>query len=164
MIYKFKSYEPHIDPGAYIHSWVMNNHWETNYKAYQEGEITFRYVLQPHSQTYDPAQAQRFGREISQPLMAVSSDPDKQLIEPMMDVASEGILVTSIRPSRDGKALMVRLFNVSDNIQKVSCTWNRPVGTISISNPMEDRIKVLPKDLEMTKFQVITLRVERYGD
>ena len=28
-----------IDPGAHFYSWVMNNHWETNYKADQEGRL-----------------------------------------------------------------------------------------------------------------------------
>ena len=117
--------------------------------------------MQPHSHAYDPVQAQRFGREISQPLIAISADPAKNVVEPMLEVKGEGIVLTSVRPSRDGKALMLRLFNVADATQKASLVWNRPVRTISISNPMEDIVRVAPKELDMEKFQVITLRVER---
>lgn len=29
-------------------SYVMNNYWHTNYKADQDGPVTFRYALRPH--------------------------------------------------------------------------------------------------------------------
>ncbi len=60
----------HVKPSQTLYSYVMNNHWGTNYKADQEGPTTFRYSLLPHRQ-YDPAAAQRFGIECSQPLVAV---------------------------------------------------------------------------------------------
>ena len=53
-----------------FYSWVMNNHWHTNYRAEQSGPTTFRYALLPHKQ-YDPIAAQRFGIECSQPLVVV---------------------------------------------------------------------------------------------
>ena len=60
----------HLKPSQTLYSYVMNNHWGTNYKADQEGPTTFRYALLPHKQ-YDPAAAERFGIECSQPLVAV---------------------------------------------------------------------------------------------
>ena len=62
----------HLGPSQTLYSYVMNNHWYTNYRAEQEGPTTFRYVLLPHKQ-YDPVAAQRFGIECSQPLEAVSA-------------------------------------------------------------------------------------------
>ena len=41
-----------LEPSQTIYSWVMNNHWFTNYNAYQDGPTTFRYRLLPHRQ-YD---------------------------------------------------------------------------------------------------------------
>ena len=35
--------------------------------------------------------------------------------------------MTSLRPSRDGKALMVRLFGVSDKAEKAAIRWAAPV-------------------------------------
>ena len=48
----------------------MNNHWGTNYRAYQEGPTVFRFVLRPHRRR-DPAEASRFATGFSQPLLAV---------------------------------------------------------------------------------------------
>src|SRR6202035_412468 len=33
----------YIEPTQKFYSWVMNNHWSTNYRAYQEGIVEFRY-------------------------------------------------------------------------------------------------------------------------
>jgi len=33
---------------ATVYSWAMNNHWGTNYRAYQQGLVTFRFILRPH--------------------------------------------------------------------------------------------------------------------
>ena len=38
----------HTASSATFYSWVMNNHWHTNYKADQEGPVTFRYAIAPH--------------------------------------------------------------------------------------------------------------------
>jgi len=151
----------HIDPGAHIYSWTMNNHWETNYKAYQSGKITFRYVLRPHAGGYDAIGAQRFGRGVSQPLIALSARPASKVQPPLVTVDGAGVIVTTIRPSRDGKAFMVRLFNVADANQTARLTWNVPIEKVSISNPMEDKKEKAPAALDMVPFEIVTLRVER---
>ena len=45
-----------VEPTQKLYSWAMNNHWGTNYRAYQEGPVVFRFVLQPHG-PFDPAGA-----------------------------------------------------------------------------------------------------------
>ena len=60
-----------LGPTQTLFSYVMNNYWETNYKASQEGMTTFRYSLLPHG-PYDQAAAARFGIERSQPLVAAA--------------------------------------------------------------------------------------------
>ena len=62
----------HIAPTQTFYSWVMNNHWGTNYRAYQEGPVTFRYALRPHDGT-DSAAASRFAIGRCQPLLAGGS-------------------------------------------------------------------------------------------
>ena len=58
-----------IKPSSKLYSWVMNNHWHTNYRADQEGNTTFRYAIRPHH-GYDPIAAARFGLEATEPLIA----------------------------------------------------------------------------------------------
>ncbi len=149
-----------IDPEPYLHSWTMNNHWETNYKADQEGEITFRYVLRPHIGGYDGAEAQRFGREVCQPLLVVPATADAALPEPLLRlVGSKGVVVTSVRPSRDGEALLIRLFAASGEPGQVTLEWREP-KRLYRSSPQEERGDVVEGPIELPGFGIVTLRAE----
>ena len=151
-----------IDPPPFLWSWTMNNHWETNYKADQEGKITFHYALRPYTGAYNEAAAQHFGRNICQPLLAVPSAPDHKPAQPMLVLKSaDTVIATQVRPSRDGKAWMVRLFNTGDQPATVDLTWNRPAGQTWLSNPMEDALEPAPDKLATAARGFVTLRVER---
>ena len=99
-----------IEPSTTLYSYVMNNYWETNYKASQEGPTTFRYSITPH-QGFDPGKAAKFGIGQSQPLIAVPVDKKTPIPDSILKVEPESIIVTSFKPSSDGKALIVRLFS-----------------------------------------------------
>jgi alpha-mannosidase len=43
-----------LEPSPVIYSWVMNNHWFTNFPLTQDGPVTFRYRILPHG-PYDAA-------------------------------------------------------------------------------------------------------------
>jgi len=60
-----------LPPSATIYSWVMNNHWHTNFPLSQEGKVLFRYRIFPHNYSYNADKASKFGMEQSQPLIAV---------------------------------------------------------------------------------------------
>lgn len=62
-----------LKPGHLFYSWVMNNHWGTNYRAWQEGPLTFRYALRPHADALDCADASRFAIGLSQALLAMAA-------------------------------------------------------------------------------------------
>jgi alpha-mannosidase len=57
------------EPSATLFSYVMNNYWETNYRAAQDGEVEFRYSLMAHG-PFQEADAQRFGLEHARPLVS----------------------------------------------------------------------------------------------
>jgi alpha-mannosidase len=60
----------HVDAAPGLFSYVMNNYWETNYRAGQEGPHSFHYVLRPHGR-FDDAEAERIGVEVARPLVVV---------------------------------------------------------------------------------------------
>jgi hypothetical protein len=153
-------YRKTIQPGQTFYSWVMNNHWETNYAAYQEGTITYRYVLKPHAGHYDQVEAQRFGRSISNPLLVFEADPAKPPVQSILAVEGDGIVVTSLKPSRDGRALMVRLFNAGTQTATTSLKWAKKPNQTWLSNPMEEKLSPLKKSLTLDAYDIVTLRVE----
>lgn len=149
-----------IKPKQHFYSWVMNNHWETNYKASQQGKYTFKYVLDPHAGKYDAFRAQQIGREICQPMIAVTIDPAAKIVTPLLRELPKGIIATMVRPARAGNAMIVRLFGTSDDQQKVWLRWNHKIGKTWLSDPMENKLKELNEPISIKKFEVVTLLIE----
>lgn len=140
-----------------LYSWTMNNSWHTNYKAGQEGEATFRYVLRTH-RGYDEAEAKRFALGQSQPLLATPVKASQQgrssflAVDPWQDV-----IITSLRPSRDGQGQIVRLFNASDEAQTVRLSG--PCN-VYLSSPAEEQGDHVQAPLPLAPRQIVTLRME----
>jgi hypothetical protein len=103
----------------------MNNHWGTNYRAYQEEPVVFRFVLRPHLGATDAAAATRFAADTCQPLVTVPGRGPAPDTRPLLSVEPEGVLVIALKPSDDGKALIVRLFNAGTNPADAKLTWGR---------------------------------------
>jgi alpha-mannosidase len=61
-----------ITPSTLIFSYVMNNYWHTNYKADQEGPVTFTYSLLPHAE-FRASDAAQFGIERRQPFIVAAA-------------------------------------------------------------------------------------------
>ena len=139
----------YVDPTQKLYSWAMNNHWGTNYRAYQEGPTVFRFVLRPHHRR-DPAEASRFATGFSQPLLAVRAQGAKPLNKPLLSVEPDDVIVTAIKPSDDGRALIVRLFGASGEARSASLKWGtvQPKAVLlsdtseRAGNPAGDRVDV----------------------
>jgi alpha-mannosidase len=84
----------------------MNNHWGTNYRAYQDGPVTFRFVVRPHRYS-SSAENTRFATSFSYPLAAVPTRGNAPSITPRLYLDSSSVIVSSCKPSDDGKALIL---------------------------------------------------------
>ncbi len=126
----------------------MNNYWTTNYRHDQEGVKTFRYSIEPHRQCA-PGRAARFGVERSQPLVVVAVDPDSPVDDPLLTIQPESVMVTALKPSRDGKAYIVRLFNASGQAQKARLRWTTP-GAVWRSKLAEERLSPITGPIDLT--------------
>ena len=105
-----------LTPSTTILSYVMNNYWETNYKAAQDGPTVFRYVLRPHA-GYDEAAAQRFGTAVSRPLIAVALNRPLETTEGLAPT-KDGLVIQALRPNGDN-TFLVRLFNAGDSPRNI---------------------------------------------
>lgn len=102
-----------IQTSSHLYSYVMNNYWHTNYKADQEGPVTFRYSLRLHGQ-FDPAEAVKFGTETREPLLvqAASERPTDSL----MQLLPGGLVALSIRPLSN-RSWVLFLYNPTASVQ-----------------------------------------------
>ena len=149
-----------LEPSQTLYSWVMNNYWYTNYRAFQSGPTTFRYSLLPHKQ-YDQAAAQRFGIECSQPLVAAAARGPAPSGQPLLELDTPEVIVASIKPSEDRKALIVRLFGAAGRPAKAAIHWadNTP-KTLWISNLAEEPVADVTGTVDVPAYGIVTLRVE----
>jgi len=150
-----------LDPTQTFYSYVMNNYWETNYKADNEGQTTFRYVLWPHRK-FDPAAAARFGVEVSQPLVVVPVAKDAPQIRSMFLVEPPEVILTSLKPSDDKKALMIRLYNAGDRPAKARVKWAAfQPKRVAVSSPREEEGPAWSGAADLPPLGILTLRAER---
>jgi hypothetical protein len=149
----------HIEPTQKFYSWVMNNHWGTNYRAYQDGPVEFRYALRPH-RGYDPATASRFAMGMSQPL--VSSPQGQRSPNALkLRIDQEDVIVQECKRSADGSAWIVRLFGASGKNLTARLTW-ADHASIKIwrSDLREQPLERLGTQVEVPALELVTLRIE----
>jgi hypothetical protein len=66
----YKKWKNHSNSSSTVFLYAMNNYWNTNYKAYQEGKARFDFYLQFHKE-FDLKKSGNFGNEIFQPLISI---------------------------------------------------------------------------------------------
>ncbi|MCP5522460.1 MAG: hypothetical protein H7A46_13025 [Verrucomicrobiales bacterium] len=148
----------HLEPSTTVYSWAMNNHWHTNYRAEQEGPTVFRYFIIPHDKQ-NSDRAARVALELAQPLLVLPARGEELSQSPLGGVA--GAQVTAFKPSEDGKAWILRLFNNTDKATQAKFTWSKPEPTtVSLSDNSEKPLQPLPVPVEMQPWDMVTVRAE----
>ena len=107
-------------PSQTIYSYVMNNYWGTNYKATQDGIVTFRYSIHPHGM-FISSDAEKIASQECEPLIVVPASENAEEIPSLFSLKSQGILVTSLIPVTDG--YLVRLFNAGGSPSSLEIEW-----------------------------------------
>ena len=149
-----------IEPTQQLYSWAMNNHWHTNYRAYQEGPTVFRFVLRPHRRL-DPAEASRFAVGSSQPLVATLARGPKPSGAPLFQLSSPDVLVTALKPGDDGKSWIIQLYGASGKDRAVDLTWPGPAARrLWVSDTSERPIAEVHGPVTVPGWGIVSLRVE----
>jgi alpha-mannosidase len=148
-----------VEASPTIYSWVMNNHWHTNYRADQEGETVFRFAMRPHA-AYDQTAAARFGVESTEPLIAApAAGPAPS--GPLVEISPGPIMITSLQPSSDGKALLLRLYNTGQAAAQAALKWKMATPKeISVSDLLENTGAPAGDTVDLPAYEVRTLRAE----
>jgi len=138
----------------------MNNYWHTNFAASQEGPTEVHYALIPHG-AFDAVKAYKSGIERSQPLLVRQALPDEPAAPSLFEISSPEIVVTSLMPSEDGKATMIRLHNPGEKASTFDIKWTglRP-GKVNVSSPEEVAGDPVKGRLSLPPFGILTLRAQ----
>ena len=140
-----------------FYSYVMNNYWHTNFKADQEGEVTFRYSLFPHN-GFNESEATKRGIETNQPLIVAAEDENSAELKSLFTIENKNVLVSTIKPSVDKKGIMLRLYNASSESQKPGLTWGKlQPKKVYWSNANEEKLQPFNPDESWPPFAFRTL-------
>jgi alpha-mannosidase len=149
-----------VGPTQKLYSWAMNNHWGTNYRAYQEGPHVFRFILRPH-RGYEPIEASRLAIAASQPLLPAPARGPAPDAVPRLKFSSPDVLLTGLKASDDGKALIVRLWAGAGREVQTTIAWSNPVPrSVWYSDTSEKPISKLTGPLTVPAWGIVTLRAE----
>jgi hypothetical protein len=150
-----------IEPSQKLYSWAVNNHWHTNYRAFQEGPLAFRFLLRPHRGPCDDAEASRVATTQSQPLVVLPGRGAPPPSVSLLRVEPADVHVVALKPSDDGKALIVRLFGAGAKDGRAKLAWPRVAmrrlwRSDSTERPLDEVTGAIPVPAK----GVVTLRAE----
>ncbi|MGQ9564107.1 MAG: polysaccharide lyase family protein [Thermogutta sp.] len=152
-----------LEPTQTILSYVMNNYWETNYKADQEGPTTFVYFVQSHAGPFDAASSARFGISQSRPLLAVFCDEQAPVeIPSLVSLGSRNVLPVECKPTRDGAGFILRLLNLGSETEEVGLSFNdqakpKQIWKTDLSESKKERID---QKIVIEAHELVSLRLE----
>jgi alpha-mannosidase len=149
------------DNAQNLYSYVMNNYWHTNYKADQEGMITFRYSLQPHGELL-MEDVVRFGMGQREPLIAVAAagpaKPDNSLFE----IESNSIVAISAKPIGTNGSWLLCLYNPTSLNHATTLLWNRGIPvSIHASDAFGKTGESLEGGIHVPAYGTVFVRVNR---
>lgn len=157
-----------------LFSYVMNNYWDTNYRAGQDGDFTFRYVMTSAAKL-DGGALTHLAMEEMRPLeidYVVSQDKAGNPIRPLpaegqgfLDTDGLGISLITWKRAEDGNGAILRLAETTGKPTQsyVRLSHSRIVSA-SIASGVEDAQRALPVEggairLSFKPFEVLTVRV-----
>ena len=162
-------FERYPKPGkTWLYSWVMNNYWFTNFRAYQEAGFSWSYELTSTKDTTNTF-ATKFGwgeRNIfpTRTFPAGKDELKLPLAESLKIDGSQNVLLVNSRPALNGKDAVILHFRELDgkpaDISLSGGVKGRPVKTISVVNAMGKKVSGTGSSVHFSPFEVKFLELE----
>ncbi|MEI6520507.1 MAG: hypothetical protein WCO98_10805, partial [bacterium] len=119
--------ELHLERAMFL-GWITNNYWGTNFRGYQPGRVTARYVVQPHADGFNETAAHRFGMETAMPCIIQTSKESKRPqttlppVGTLLNLPAQPVLTLHAMPSswanpQSEDGILLRMVNASDTPQ-----------------------------------------------
>jgi hypothetical protein len=160
-------YYKHVPGKNHIYSWVLNNYWTTNFKASQEGEMKWKYII---TSSADPSRgyATRTGWSDRIPLLArVIRGSNKNIPSTSMSISEldkPNLLLVNAKPSQDGTGIILHLRETEGdhaivNIKRL--LEQSGTKTATDVNVLEEEIQVLNETLQIEHFETRFIKLNQ---
>ena len=123
--YESPSWIRNLKPSSIIYSWALNNHWHTNFRLSQEGEINFKYSVLPSLGEYDAIKSNRFALEQYRPLIAVQTQKKFKTWNTLNIKGSDKIVLSNYKTINNGRTTVLRFLSLSDSSESIDLIWNK---------------------------------------
>jgi hypothetical protein len=162
-------FERYPKPGKpWLYSWVMNNYWFTNFRAYQEGGFSWTYQLTSTADTTNTF-ATKFGwgeRNIFPTRTFPAGKPE--LKEPVAENLSVGgstnVLLVNSRPSVVSKSAVVLHFRELDgkeaDISITSRVQGRSIKNVDVVNAVGKKVSAGSSNLHFAPYEVKFVEIQ----
>jgi hypothetical protein len=134
----------YLPPSQTFFSYLMNNYWETNYAATQEGVVSSRYIIMPH-EGFDPAESEKAAIGQRQPLITRKGGGWMNEKTSLLSIGNESLVITSIKPVNQGKELLISLYNAG--MEEEIPEWENSFNSIYRTDPDGIKNDPYPDDM-----------------
>ena len=149
----------------HVFSWVMNNYWFTNFRAFQDGEFRWSYYLtsgKDNTNTW----AATFGWNSRIPLIgrvltAGARSSGKSALS-VLQVSAPNVGLVGARPASDGNGLILHLREMEGKATTVKLETAVPgmvIQSVTETNVLEEQLKPAGTELTFSPYEVKFLRL-----
>ena len=147
---------------TWLYSWVMNNYWFTNFRAYQEAGFSWSYQLTSSKDTSNTFAAKfGWGERNSFPTRtfpAGKPELKESTSESLKIDGSQNVLLVNSRPALNGKDAVLLHFRELEGLESdivlSSLVGGRPVKTITVVNAMGKKVATSTSSVHFSPFEV----------
>jgi alpha-mannosidase len=145
-------WQKRVPESSVLYSWVLNNHWDTNFPLEQGGIMQQHYSFMVHD-AYDVVKANRFGMEAFRPLLPVQTK--KNLVDrPLLQIDNPNLVISTMQ--RNAKGVLLRVRSVSGKTEELSLEWPSGITECSATGDPGDEIK---NTIEVAPYGMKTLQL-----
>ncbi|SET10712.1 alpha-mannosidase [Paenibacillus sp. NFR01] len=131
------------------------------------GEHEFTYALYPHLGDWREALTLRAAAELNHAEVAVAcpaAEGERPSSGSMIGFDGKHVVLDTVKPSEDGTASILRLYESAGGRETVTLRWPQPSARFYASNALEEELELLPAEdgllrLSFTPYQIQTIRI-----
>lgn len=145
-----------IEKGT-VFSYVMNNYWYTNFRAFQCGKVSFRYFITSGKPGMDNSTAFHLSQQYTQPVYF-------NIIKKLIKTGRKNIFVLSFKKSEDKKGYIIRLKETDGKDTQAKLGFNFRIKKVYLTDIGENNLKSIAVKgneilLKLCPFEICTLKV-----
>jgi alpha-mannosidase len=156
-------------PGkTWLYSWVMNNYWTTNFRAYQEGGFSWTYQITSSADTTNSfATKYAWGERNPFPTRAFPAGADElksPSLETLHITGPANAMLVNTRPVFNGNGSVLLHFRELEGlpaeVQLSSAVPGRPIKKMVVVNAIGGQIGQPVKSIQLSPYEVKFIKIE----